>query len=264
MPTGPTLPPSAVSNPGMILSGSPVDVPKPKGSDLTSGAGGSGSEGSVSPSPARRGGTGRSEGGVFGRGGCERETGEGPRASRRGEARRGAMRAPRREGFRARRWAPRDASLGRGEDEDAGGVRDAPERRTTAARRRAGKATRAGPAAAVTTREAEGATSREDARATTRVAGRTMDDTADIVASSSRGAAATGRGRGPSGSLLLVRSRPRDGAQRDDAARAPSRHLTRPDAKNLSLYPALFRRGGCLPRGCSCEPRGGRIVRHDI
>jgi hypothetical protein len=113
------------------------------------------------------------------------------RASRRGEA-------TRREGFRARRWAPRDARLGRGEDADAGGVRDAPERRTTAARRRAGKATRAGPAVAATTREAAGATPREDARATTRVAGRTMDDTADIVASSSRGAAATGRGRGPS------------------------------------------------------------------
>ena len=88
VPTGPTLPPSAVSNPGMILSGSPVDVPKPKGSDLTSGAGGSGSEGSVSPSPARRGGTGRSEGGVFGGGGRDRR---GTRA-RRGEARRGEAR----------------------------------------------------------------------------------------------------------------------------------------------------------------------------
>ena len=99
----------------------------------------------------------------------------------------------------ARRWAPREARRGRGEDGDAGGFRDAPERRTTAVRRRAGKATRAGPAAA-TTREAASATPRSHARATTRVAGRvtTMDDVADIVASSSRGAAATGRGRGPS------------------------------------------------------------------
>lgn len=78
VPTGPTLPPSAVSNPGWILSGSPVDVPKPKGSDLTSGAGGSGSEGSVSPSPARRGGTGWIEAGVGGR-------------PRRGRDRRGTM-----------------------------------------------------------------------------------------------------------------------------------------------------------------------------
>eukprot|EP00982_Pelagococcus_subviridis_P008685 30862-Pelagococcus_subviridis.AAC.4 len=39
VPTGPTFPPSAVSNPGSMRSGSPVDVPNPNGSDLTGGAG---------------------------------------------------------------------------------------------------------------------------------------------------------------------------------------------------------------------------------
>ena len=53
VPTGPTLPPSAVSNPGWILSGSPVLVPNPKGSDFTTGFEGSSPE-SVGPSPARR------------------------------------------------------------------------------------------------------------------------------------------------------------------------------------------------------------------
>jgi hypothetical protein len=47
-------PTSAVSNPGTILSGLPVEVPNPNGSDLTSGAGGAGgalASSVVSPSP---------------------------------------------------------------------------------------------------------------------------------------------------------------------------------------------------------------------
>ena len=48
VPTGPTLPPSAVSKPGWILSGSPVDSKPKMGSLRTSGA-----AGVSSPSPAR-------------------------------------------------------------------------------------------------------------------------------------------------------------------------------------------------------------------
>ena len=238
VPTGPTLPPSAVSNPGWILSGSPVDVPKPKGSDLTSGAGGSGSEGSVSPSPARRGGTGWIEAGVGGR-------------PRRGRDRRGTMHrdgkvfaVARRSAVgtargetRSRRRRGRGRVSGRtGTADDGGAARGEGDARGTGGGDDA---------------QAASATPREDARATTRVAGRvtTMDDVADIVASSSRGAAATGRSRGPSrlpaaGEVSTARRRATQWR-----GVAPSRHLARLGA-NLLRHPRRFSPPRCLPRGC--------------
>ena len=132
VPTGPTLPPSAVSNPGMILSGSPVDVPKPKGSDLTWGAGVRARR--VPSRPRLRDAVGRGGVRAGSSGGGARETGEGRARveARRGEARgdacaetgrfsRSAVGTARREP-RSRRRRGRGRGSGRTGTADDGGA----------------------------------------------------------------------------------------------------------------------------------------------